>query len=148
MRLSGVEVGSMVPADEGGGGGPKPSKRRRWDTDGPAYEDPELGEGAANGEAKAPKLALPGGLAATLQKAKEALKVQKQIAEKLKGLKQKGISIPGTSAASKSGGAKSRGPKPLRLERPVSPDLVRWRVSCTLLPSLSLLPIWPSFCRR
>ena len=39
-------------------------------------------------------------------------------------------------------------PKPLRLERPVSPDLVRWRVSCTLPPSLSLLLIWPSFCRR
>ena len=39
-------------------------------------------------------------------------------------------------------------PKPLRLERPVSPDLGRWRVSCTLPPSLSLLLIWPSFCRR
>ncbi|QDZ21187.1 U4/U6 small nuclear ribonucleoprotein Prp3 [Chloropicon primus] len=57
----------------------------------------------------ASKIGLPiGGLAASLQKAKDALKIQKQIADKLKGLKEKGMKLPGRAAES--------GPKPLRLD--------------------------------
>lgn len=96
--------------DEGLDGKAPAAKRGRWDPE----EPKNGGEGVAeveNGGAKAasaPKAKLPLPGLAALQKAKEALKMQKKIAEKLKGLKQKGIAIPDSKA--------SGGPKPLRLD--------------------------------
>ena len=96
---------------EGAAAMPKPAKRRRWDAEKPEDGTPAEASRDCGPAARGPPPLPLGGLAASLQKAKEALKMQKQIAEKLKGLKQKGISVPVDAASVPTGG-----PKPLRLD--------------------------------
>lgn len=107
------------PAEASGSGagddGERQAKRSRWGQQAPAGGG-ENGGGAAPGAPPArpaaasatPKVGLS---LEALQKAKRALKMQKQISEKLKGLKQKGL----LSAIPAAGAAPKRASKPLVL---------------------------------
>ena len=96
------------------GGGAKPAaKRGRWDVEGAGAREKYTngagagaGAGAGQNENESEKRKTTTAMSAkgvgvslaALQKAKEALKMQKQIAEKLKGLKEKGVISSGAAS--------------------------------------------------